>query len=1243
MNILLNSTLNLVVPLSVLGLFLLIVIAGVIWGIIRGLKKQSFRLGWVFVIGLILFFVTPVITKAVIGMDFSFLNAEIQGIKLKTINQWVIDYAGTIEGYGQIIKDNPETINAILQIVTIFLNVIIFVLLFWLAKIILWPIWAILSAVLIKKKTKTGEKKKKHRAWGMLVGAVSGIFIGATTCMPILGIFNIANQIETQTAKSQILVEENDANYKKGFITRIAGEDVSGLITSYNKSFTAGFFKYTGLEFFSNAAFDALSTTEIDKQKIVLKNELTSIVKVIDNFERLGNFKVKNNYYLQADLTKLINAYKVIINNLFEIKTISVIGDQLLPYVVNEIATNKDFVIKLPESNNEAVTYALTEGINQIKDIKFSDLKNELNCVLNIAEILNNKNILSPIMNGEPYQTQLIDNIDAESLEQITNQIFEMKTIGSVIPVVINAGFMFVADYLDIENFSVGENKVTTQDVKNFINVVLNTGFAAYNSLDFDSKYYVTDSTFALIGKVLDSVVNYKGLTTENVKKIIVSLENRVYDSLESMLDSFDARYNTVKTEILQAVHNLNKIENYEQELKQIGLVFNDIVDVFDDFSHANASINLEKLGNVFDGLKNTLLLGNVIDPIFKESINVVKDEVPLEFEGLKPILTRVSENVDKVTSWKTELSNFNMLYKTISNIQKDNNLEENILTENNTYFSELGESVNKIKESKLFGSEIVNVAKVVLDYAETILPTEQNIVQTAFEKISENLTTATNVDWKVEFETIKELAIIANDFNDSTVPLENVGERIDKAVLKNSVLINREVINDVLISAIDVFSENITDTETLKIVNKIKTTIKTNGSLSYKQELLAINTLINYIENIDINNFDYVTFGRMLDEFDVSSEVRPSQIISPIRADLVKLIINKVDTTDFPDKLVTIINKIKNNVDNIVSYEKEFKYLKKFVDKTEELKNIEVTEFDFVGFGAFLDEFDDSALLGNIRGEIVIMILDSAEESTTDAELKGYISDMKEAVPNIASYEQEFTALKNFIDIREDITNASITNIGWFGKKLDDFGESVLLRSIRYKLFEKLLNQAVLSEENMNSEIVKAINEINAQTKVCALKAENKELANNGLVMTYELIFNEFGGLKNEIDVLKEVSITTDNYVLSPFGTALDNLTKLNVVPKKATVRINRFVLNKLRDIVVDWYNPFKEHASQNVMDSYNAIYNALTTEIDDCTRYLADDTNTVTYNKQFVSVYSNLETLIGNFVTEIKNAVLG
>ena len=65
------------IVLTVLAIF--IIVLSILVGIKRGMKKSLFRLGWLFVTALILWFVTPPISNLLNTIDLTSLNLDIMG------------------------------------------------------------------------------------------------------------------------------------------------------------------------------------------------------------------------------------------------------------------------------------------------------------------------------------------------------------------------------------------------------------------------------------------------------------------------------------------------------------------------------------------------------------------------------------------------------------------------------------------------------------------------------------------------------------------------------------------------------------------------------------------------------------------------------------------------------------------------------------------------------------------------------------------------------------------------------------------------------------------------------------------------------------------------------------------------------------------------------------------------------------------------------------------------------------
>lgn len=1061
------------IPWIVGGVFLLFVLAGMIWGLIRGLKKSAFRAGWVIVTAVIVFFLAPVITVALMKMDISFLNINIDGVALTSLNELAAHYLKQIPDFGEMLTENPETLEIMVKLVSLLLNAFIYVILFWLAKIILWPIWAILSAVLIKKKNKDGEKKKKHAWWGLLVGTVLGLFVGGTTLMPVMGVVNLATEVE-KTSQKTYITEETDENgnvveveKRGGFISQYAGDEVVEILNAYNNSFVRNAFKYTGIEFLSNAAFTALSTTKIDGETTVLKDELKSVILTFDTVQTLQKIGFKD--LTQAKVTELIKVARRLVNQMFDIKILSAVGDNLLPLVIDEIIENPEFIIQIPSTGTPSLDEGIKEGILELKDVRFKELKDEFLLILNIADMLNEKDIICKVVNKEiETPEQVLNLLDSYTVEKVTDEMLKMKTASGILPVAINTAFEYAAETLDVDNFEIDKEGATTEDVKTFFKTLTNTVFALANSIDFDSKFYVTETSLPLAGKLLNAVKNYGGLTEQNYVNLVNALETKIQTQLSSAMEGVPAEFADIKDEVISAISRLSDVNNLETELTTINAAYSEIFEVIDAMSQEEPELLLPQIGKILDCFKQTELLGESITPIMESGIDYLKTSIPQDFEDLNPVFDKVKNNVPDVNNWQTELTLVESFVDVIQDIFTASDLKTALLSEQSTLMSNFGHSLNGLKQSVLFGEEIKNIVKAILNEFKNLSIENADLLNESFEVVEENVDSATTINWKTEFETLKVLINNLMELADesSQTSIEQIGETFDNIIELNSVLINRKVINAILKTTINQFAGSVEPESDLEnIINKIKQNIDANQTLSYKQELTALNSLFNEITNIDTSTMNFEQFGRLLDSYDATNGTMKSVVVSAIRPDIVLMVINKLDTSSFDPEMIEIVNEIKNNVQNITSYETELKKLDEFVSEVENLKTIDINTFNFEGFGEMLDSFNDSVLLSSIRSNVLTFIVDKVEIESNEAEINSAISDILNNTKQLGNQAEQGTilfktifkeigSLKTELDKFGNITftkdNYNVSGFGTLIKNLDDLNIVPTIASVR-------------------------------------------------------------------------------------------------------------------------------------------------------------------------------------------------
>ena len=1018
------------IPLAIGGVILLFILSGVIWGLIRGLKKTAFRFGWILVITIVFFFVVQFITLGLMKMDITFLNITInEGHVAKSLNEVAAYLLSQIPDFGPLLTRDPETLNILLKLVSLLVNPFIFLLLFWLSKILLWPIWAILSRVLIKKRRPNGEKKKKYAWFGALVGLFLGMFVGTMTIMPIVGVTELITEVEASTSSQEAL---NEGRYD-GYITEVGGGEFIKLIDSYNNSAVSKALKYTGIEFFSKATFAGLSTTTIDDKRITLKEEAKSAILAIDAINDFTKLNFKN--LTQEQINKIISTTRNLIERIYKVEIIEVMGNNLLPLVIDEILENPRFIVQVPNTGNATLNDSITDGLKDLKNVTFSDIRRELLNILDVAQLLNDKNLIVKVLNKEETNVlKIVKLLDSQTVDTIADKFASSKLLTTLMPVAFDTSILFAANYLDITEFEVDGSNVTAQEFKDMFKTVVTTAYAINNSLDLESKYYVTNTTLPLAGKVLDVVTGYKGLTEENYKLLINKAEEKVEEILRPLLSSLPADLEGIKNELLKAVYNVSEVESFEVDFTAVNNAFAEIMNIVENANTPKYKLNFKEVGKILDSANKTKLLGNIINPVIGEGLEYAKTKVPFDFADLKEVITKVKANVTKVTSWEVELDKLTTLINVAQDVFDLDDLKQGLLADDSNLLPEFGKGLDEAETSVLFGAEIKNIVKVIINQVEKFSIDNADMLADSVAIIKNNINTDVDINWEQEFTTLKllvnKLMILADDTANANV-LPEIGLTFDNIVKTNSVLVTREVINTILTTAFDQFMGDVDphEADLLNIITLIKNEITTNEAISYKNELTALNSLSQNINNIDTETLNFEEFGMLLDSYDSVTGTTPSIVITKVRPNIVGMILNKVDTSALEPKMISVLDKIKGNVENIESYRSEFKTLENFIDRADTLATENYKTFDYVKFGEDLDYYGNSKLLGNVRHDIVEYMVDKIEfsdssefETATNEILEEFKLESQNVALGTNTYTNIFTEVQTIQDNLESL-----------------------------------------------------------------------------------------------------------------------------------------------------------------------------------------------------------------------------
>ena len=756
---------------------------------------------------------------------------------------------------------------------------------------------------------------------------------------------------------------------------------------------------------------------------------------------------------------------------------------------------------------------------------------------------MNEKQILLPLLSQqEGFEQTVLDRVDQELVDLIADRIFSMKTLGVATPVLIDAGIDYAAEYLGLTDFE-AEGEATSEQIKSFFRTVFHSGFALYLSIDPENAPYVQEPAFGAAGELLDALRTYPGFTAENYATLLDALEVKLKTLLDEKMQDDSEFMPIIKEHAYDIIEQLSEIESFAADFEKLGSAYDAIVVLIE--RDEGADLPFAAVGEILDAVKETALFGESIVPLMSDVLSEGKSQVT-DYPYLQEALDTAIAKLGSVQSWAAELDCFSG-FEVLTELGQTDNIQEVIRDENSTFLHELGVALDGFEQSVLLGGQIKGIVSGFL--SDESLTGEVEMAKDAVEQMKNNLETAENLSWTAEFDALQALMPTLLNMPDEIdrEAAEKVGAALDSALTYESVLLSRSVLNTAMKSALDEVSRNVTEIDLTGIVAETKRLIDSEP-ISYEREISAIYGLFDEVKKLDtssLESMDFAALGAYLDEYGPEGET-PAVLVGEIRGDLVSLMLDQVkEQIDNPD-IVAVLEKMKDNVPSIVSYEEEFVMLKRFSDQTEELSNLngDSDPAAFERLGSMLDSFAASKLIANVRADLLAMAVDQIVITTDHAEVNA------------------------------------------------------------------------------------AVEEILENTKLCARKADAAEPG-----YTYTALFNDLGTLKDMVSGIPEVVINRDNFDITIFGEKLDELNELIIVPHSAVVRISASVTERIEDALEQLVSPFLSYSAE-----LKAVYEELTdytgAHLAACDACL-DGTSQITF--EFTKVYGGMYEIVAEVMEKL------
>ena len=944
------------------GLGALIVVLSVLMGALRGLKKSTYRLVWVFVWGVVCLLVSGVIAKALVNIDISFLHLSVNGAEVSTLPQYI---QKTVEAssadMAQLLADNPKVLELCTTIATLLLSLVVFEILFWLTKWILWPVWAILYHCIFGKKQKKAKdshgkvavsgrdngvnkvafdkkaqtvtaqpQQKKHTGYGALVGLAMGFLVCMLAFVPISGISNALIEIDNQT---QI---KNQDGTTTGLVTNALGDNAIYL-TSYKNSVISSTFTYTGMGFVQNSIGSMLTTANFDGQKISLSDEISTFAPIYTDYVTVSAYDYSA--LTQQDLDELLPIAQDMINRALSSGIVQSLYPEIAPYIAKNILTNENYFIQLPKFDEEyknqmlqdmvRVFFGITQSnqIDSSKLVAVNDVKADLNKLLGVLKQLNDAHILVEIVNNNIDIKTLQNNLSVDLANQIVDDVFDMKTIGALVPVAVEPGIKMIVEGLpnfdyNGQTISVAytevDGRVTTQSVKNLLKSIATNGVPVLKGYSKNKTLYLDGATFSNIGAIIDYVKIGDVISTQTFNSILNYGTNYAHKFVD------EQNFRTEISNILSAViDTANDIGSFGVELGYVGGAYK-IYEVNKNM------LTPTVVCNALDVAKNSIFYTKNIDTILSNGSDFACEEIesnnlPLDTTNLD----KVFKSIKYVDSFKTEYTKIEGLYNFIAKLYNAGDISTELLKEENLV--SLGKNLDTAIQN---GSVILADAncKIIIKDVLSKMDFPADFADSKTKVIS-------NVDnvssYKTEFEAVAKALKIDDINNDSSLSqaqkLVKIGQTLDQ--IKSA-----KLFDGAISPAIKKMLDDVTLPSDLNDV-----VVKQNG-----QEVNILQAIKNNVDSIDSYESELDVVGRVMQIQDITetgkqkfekigeilNRAKTSALFGDICAPIVQNYIDKqLDGSSLSASKKNIVKNIKNNVSNSIDYQTELGYLSDFVD----------------------------------------------------------------------------------------------------------------------------------------------------------------------------------------------------------------------------------------------------------------------------------------------------------------------
>lgn len=852
--------------------FIVILVIGFFIGFWRGLKRSTASLIFGLVGALLAFFLTPVITNAILG-----INITVNGTQTSINNYLVEMIKSASEDIEALVNANPNLESFFAQLPSALVNVVVFIVLTVVIELIMYIIYKIIASIFLRYK----PGAKKHRITGGVVGAIKTLIIVVFAFMPLSALIGTLNnimyedtyfveQVQTDTTvvnaeDGEIIIDNGESEDQTGegqqegeqtteetkvnsLIDEYIPSEVKNVISGLENNALIKISKVFGLD---NYVFDYLSQVTVDGEKVEVRKEIENIYPMANFVYQLRTFydeegliNLKN-----ADFDRIEKYFNNFVDSgLFQSVLASTVANVIENYqdyafiADSQIVQEYGIILDDLKANLSSLTTTKEKG-----EYFASDFKNLFSAFKTLAKSgaldqVKDLSGLNEILNV------LTSDENLTVLQSALENVFSMNTIQDSISSVIKVTFEKilneeVSDLEDSSNYTDEQWKNLSAKFTNILKIVgdINSGFSGgLEGVIKDPASILNESsetlsaTLANVGSLLDELLNidlFKTTTGENTTIFdgILTEYKLTLPSGTILKVNTNESGELVKEEV--TISSYNELFEFVTPTL-ITVKDNDLYSIITSGSDAQSLLQTlaDKIakndGDTVAGDK--YLLHKIVLPLYQ--IDFTNELIVSNLQsalGEDEIITFV--NIDTIEEWESELNYISSLITKVNTTSVNIGSQED--PDNQTYLQiilsgDYNTLINNLQEEDVDG-----IFRPILEAQCT-----ENLKMQVISLINENINSITN--------------------RQTEIPTINIADNVDEII---SIIKSFISLNKVITSAQDITIDSLVEMNTEDIgnvLNAIRDTLyDEEGNL--KEEAMFTQIYQDVVDTIRAEYFD--------------------------------------------------------------------------------------------------------------------------------------------------------------------------------------------------------------------------------------------------------------------------------------------------------------------------------------------------------------------------------------------------